>query len=60
VFKIAHDLVDSPAAVAVAVENVIREFCEENVVYLELRSTPRQTENMTKIEYLETVVETIM
>lgn len=60
VFKIAHDLVDSPKAVSIAMENVIHEFSEENIVYLEIRSTPRQTETMTKMKYLETVIETIM
>lgn len=60
VFKLAHDLVDCAEAVQLAVENVIREFSEENCVYLELRSTPRATSKMTKEEYLNTVINTMM
>lgn len=60
VFKLAHDLVDSADAVKLATENVIREFSEDNVVYLELRSTPRNTELMTSHEYLQAVIDTIM
>lgn len=59
-FKLAHDLVDCVDAVKIALENVIREFSEENVIYLELRSTPRETAKMTKSEYLETVCETML
>lgn len=60
VFKLAHDLVDCAEAVQLAVENVIREFSEENCVYLELRSTPRATSKLTKEEYLNTVINTMM
>lgn len=60
VFKIAHDLVDCTEAVKIATENVIREFCEDKVVYLELRSTPRETPQMTKRECLQTIIDTIM
>lgn len=60
VFKLAHDLVDCVEAVKLATENVIGEFSEENVVYLELRSTPRETEHMTKSEYLQAIIDTIL
>ena len=33
--------VDHPDAVKLAAKNVLNEFCEENVAYVELRSTPR-------------------
>jgi adenosine deaminase len=59
VFKIAHDLVDSIEAVKIATECVIQEFSDDNVIYLELRSTPRSTATMTKKEYLRAIVETI-
>lgn len=59
-FKLAHELVDSAEAVKLATECVIDEFAKENVVYLELRSTPRSTESMTKREYLDAVVQQIM
>lgn len=60
VFKIAHDLVDSVDAVKLATECVIREFSDDNVVYLELRSTPRETERMSKFECLQAIVDTMM
>lgn len=59
-FKFAHDLVDSVAAVKLALSSVIDEFARENVIYLELRSTPRETKSMTKEEYLEAICEEIM
>lgn len=59
-FKFAHDLVDSVAAVKLALSSVIDEFSRENVIYLELRSTPRETKSMTKEEYLEAICEEIM
>lgn len=59
-FKFGHDLVDSVVAVKLAVLSVIDEFSRENVVYLELRSTPRMTKAMTKETYLEAIVQQIM
>lgn len=59
-FKFAHELVDSVAAVKLAVSCVIDEFSSENVIYLELRSTPRETKTMSKEEYLEAIVGSIM
>lgn len=59
-FKLAHELVDTPQAVSLALQCVIDEFSKENVIYLEIRSTPRKTEFMSKIEYLEAIVEQIM
>lgn len=60
IFKLAHDLVDSVEAVRLATANVIREMSDENVVYLELRSTPRATEQMTKLQCLQAIIDTIM
>lgn len=59
-FKFAHDLVDSVEAVKLALSSVIDEFSKENVIYLELRSTPRDTKSMSKEEYLEAICEEIM
>lgn len=50
---------DCVEAVKIATENVIREFSEERCVYLELRSTPRASDRMTKQEFLQTIVLTI-
>lgn len=60
VFEIAHALTITPQAVFVATCDVIREFHEDNVVYLELRSTPRAVEGlMTKTEYLEAMIKAL-
>lgn len=59
-FKYAHDLTDTTEAVALATQCVIQDFNDENVVYVELRSTPRSTPKMTKDEYIVTVIETIL
>lgn len=57
VFDIAHALTITPDAVFIATSDVIREFHEDNVIYLELRTTPRSVEgSMTKLEYLEAVI----
>ena len=59
-FKLAHALVDSVEAVKLATEQVIKEFSQENVILLELRSTPRKTDTMTKDECLQAIINTIM
>lgn len=59
-FKLAHALVDSVEAVKLATEQVIKEFSQENVILLELRSTPRKTDTMTKEECVQTIINTIM
>lgn len=59
-FKYAHELTDTSEAVALATEWVIRDFNDDNVVYVELRSTPRSTTKMTKDEYIMAVIETIL
>lgn len=38
---------------------VIDDFYNDNVVYLELRTTPKDTNKMTKAEYIESVVKAI-
>ena len=58
-FKYAHELTDTREAVALATECVIRDFNDDNVVYVELRSTPRSTPKMTKDEYIMAVIDTI-
>ena len=57
IFKCAQALVDHPEAVKLAASNVLREFAEDNVKYLELRSTPRECPGkMTKREYLMSII----
>lgn len=60
IFDIAHALTITPQAVFVATCDVIKEFHEDNVIYLELRSTPRAVKDlMTKTEYLEAIIKAI-
>lgn len=58
-FTYAHELTDQPKTLAFATQSVIREFAEDNVVYLELRTTPKSTAHMSKRQYLTTVLEAI-
>jgi len=58
VFDIIHALTITPKAVFLATCDTIKEFHEDNVIYLELRSTPRAVQDsMTKVEYLEAIIE---
>ncbi len=53
-FAAIHKLTDHPDLIALAAEHVVREFAADNVVYLELRSTPRAVEGkMSKRQYVE-------
>ncbi|XP_038073825.1 adenosine deaminase-like protein isoform X2 [Patiria miniata] len=60
-FKLIHQLVDNSEAVAIVTRNVIREFAEDGVKFLELRSTPRDVPEtgMTKRSYIEAVLSSI-
>lgn len=58
-FKVAHDATKTKTAVYTATKDVIKEFKDDNVIYLELKTTPRATEDMTKEEYIETVIQAI-
>lgn len=58
-FKYAHDLTDTTKAVSLATKCVIEDFAADNVVYLEMRSTPRRTPTMTKDEYITAVINAI-
>ena len=60
IFKCAQALVDHPEAVKLAAKNVLKEFAEDNVIYVELRSTPRNVEGkMTKVEYVQAIIDAI-
>ncbi|XP_012251017.2 adenosine deaminase-like protein isoform X2 [Athalia rosae] len=59
-FSIAHELTSAPEYVRIATEHVIREFHDDNVIYLELRSTPRAIQGgMSKKEYIEAIIDAI-
>lgn len=60
-FTIIHQLTTSPEDIVMVTKDVIKEFADDGVKYLELRSTPR-TDNatgMTKKTYIESVLEGI-
>lgn len=59
-FRVAHELTKTKEAVYLATESVIKEFADDNVIYLELRTTPREEMKMTKEEYIESVVQAIL
>lgn len=58
-FKIAQNATNTKESVYLATESVIKDFAKENVIYLELRTTPRAEESMSKEEYIESVISAI-
>ncbi|CAG9858032.1 unnamed protein product [Phyllotreta striolata] len=58
-FKVAHNATKTQENLYLAAQSVIRDFDKENTIYLELRTTPRSEEDMSKEEYIETVVRAI-
>ena len=58
VFRFIHHLTDNCWAIRHACIDVIKEFANENVLYLELRTTPRQIEGSFE-NYLDSVIEAI-
>lgn len=60
-FRYAHELTQTAEAVSLAVEKVIETFNRDNVIYLELRTTPRSfAQSMTCADYLRAVISSIM
>ncbi|KAL3289106.1 hypothetical protein HHI36_003547 [Cryptolaemus montrouzieri] len=59
IFQFAHKVTTSPNSVYAATKNVIDEFFLDNVIYLELRTTPRSEDGMDAETYIESVVEAI-
>jgi len=56
-FGLIHRITDNTWAASQATKDVIKEFYEDGVVYLELRTTPRKVEGrMEKEDYLRTVL----
>ncbi|CAH1169828.1 unnamed protein product [Phaedon cochleariae] len=56
VFKIAQNATKTQESVYLATKSVIEDFVRDGVVYLELRTTPRSEINMSKEEYIESVI----
>lgn len=59
-FTVIHDLVPDTRTLRAAVLSVLHDFADDNVVYLELRTTPRHTAHMTAEQYLDTVLSTVL
>ncbi|XP_020737150.1 N6-Methyl-AMP deaminase isoform X1 [Odocoileus virginianus] len=61
IFQIIHLLTTSPEDVLMVTKDVIKEFADDGVKYLELRSTPREENatGMTKKTYVESILEGI-
>ena len=57
-FKMIHTLVSDEQSVEMVAHDVVAEFAEDGVVYLEIRSTPRANPatGMTKRSYVEVVL----
>lgn len=58
-FKIAHNATNSTKNLYLATKEVIRDFFYDNVIYLELRTSPKSGPDMTRIQYIEVVVQGI-
>uniref|UniRef100_A0A8C8RQ77 Adenosine deaminase like n=1 Tax=Pelusios castaneus TaxID=367368 RepID=A0A8C8RQ77_9SAUR len=60
-FHIIHQITNRTEDILMVTKEVIKEFAEDGVKYLELRSTPREENDtdMTKRTYVETVLEGI-
>ncbi|XP_006883271.1 PREDICTED: adenosine deaminase-like protein [Elephantulus edwardii] len=60
-FQVIHRLTTSPEDILMVTKDVIKEFADDGVKYLELRSTPRGeiATGMTKKTYVESILEGI-
>ncbi|XP_011844602.1 PREDICTED: adenosine deaminase-like protein isoform X3 [Mandrillus leucophaeus] len=60
-FQTIHQLTSSPEDILMVTKDVIKEFADDGVKYLELRSTPRgeNATGMTKKTYVESILEGI-
>ena len=58
-FDVIHKIVSDDESIALVAADVVREFAEDGVVYLELRSTPRANARtgMTKRSYIEALLQ---
>ena len=58
-FSFMHELTATPKGLRLACEMVIRNFALDNVIYLELRTTPKANGNMSREEYIDIILNTI-
>lgn len=55
----AHSLTTTPAALTLATMLTLKEFEDDGVCYIELRSTPRETPHMSRRQYVEALIHAI-
>ncbi|KAF5270794.1 hypothetical protein FQR65_LT05413 [Abscondita terminalis] len=58
-FQIAHNATNTIETTYLATKQVIAEFYNDNVIYLELRTTPRAESHMTKKDYINAIIRAI-
>lgn len=58
-FPIIHDLIQDTSTLHEVTTEVLKDFNNDNVVYLELRTTPRASQYMNEEQYLRTVLKAI-
>ncbi|KAH8395555.1 hypothetical protein KR222_011175 [Zaprionus bogoriensis] len=58
-FGFVHELTSTRRGLHYATELVMRDFAKDNVMYLELRTTPKANGHMSRREYLQTVLESM-
>lgn len=58
-FPVLHRLIDSRERLRRIVREALEDYCADNCIYLELRTTPRSTSAFSSREYMDTVFETI-
>ncbi|KAH8383814.1 hypothetical protein KR009_010656 [Drosophila setifemur] len=59
-FSFVHQLTSTLEGLRYATELVVRDFSQDNVQYVELRTTPKANGNYSRREYLQHVVEAII
>ena len=59
-FPVLQALTDNPQAVELAVEEVVKDFAQDGIIYAEIRSLPRAVEGrMTKRQCVQALVEAV-
>lgn len=53
----AHSLTTTPAALELATVLTLKEFEDDGVCYIELRSTPRETAHMSRRQYIDAIIQ---
>ncbi|KAJ8927654.1 hypothetical protein NQ314_019856 [Rhamnusium bicolor] len=58
-FNISQAVTSNKRSVYLATKSIIEEFADDNVIYLELRTTPRAEDGMSKEDYVTAVLKAI-